>query len=85
MSGSEGGFAESESPVVLASRSPEMETSAVSFDGGIGGVSWDDGAAAPALESLLRLLATMIARFGRGSSDKFTMVSIESSSNNSQY
>ena len=68
-SGSDGGFAESESPVVLASRSPEMETSAVSFDGGIGGVSWDDGAAAPALESLLRLFSTVFAQVGRGSSD----------------
>ena len=89
-SGSEGGFAESESPVVLASRSSEMEIASASFGGDVVGASWDDGAAAPALESLLLLLATMIARFGRGSSDKFTMVSIylssfESSSNNSQY
>ena len=89
-SGSEGGFAESESPVVLASDPPEMEMAAASSDGEIVGASWDDGAAAPDLESLLLLLATMAARFGRGSSDKFTMVSIylssfESSSNNSQY
>ena len=68
-SGSEGGFAESESPVVLASKPPEMEMSAASSDGGIVGASWGDEAAAPALESLLLLLATMIARFGRGSSD----------------
>ena len=89
-SGSEGGFAESESPVVLASSPPEMEMSAASSDGGIVGASWDDEAVAPALESLLLLLATMIARYGRGSSDKFTLVSIYlssfvSSSNNSQY
>ena len=69
MSGSEGGFTESESPVALASSPPEMKVAAVSFDGDIGGASWDDGAAAPALESLLLLFATMIARFGRGSSD----------------
>ena len=68
-SGSEGGFAESESPVVLASSPPEMEMAAASSDGGIVGASWVDEAAAPALESLLLLLATMIARFGRGSSD----------------
>ena len=83
-SGSEGGFAESESPVVLASSPPEMKMAAASSDGGIVGASWVDEAAAPDLESLLLLLATMIARF------KFTMVSIylssfESSSNNSQY
>ena len=89
-SGSEGGFAESESPVVLASKPPEMEMSSASFDGENVGASWDDRAAAPALESLLRVLATIFAQVGRGSSDKFTLVSIylssfESSSNNSQY
>ena len=68
-SGSEGGFAESESPVVLASGPVEMEEASGSFDGGFVGASWDDGAAAPALDSLLLLLATMIARFCRGSSD----------------
>ena len=62
---------------------------AASSDGENVGASWDDEAATPALESLLLLLATMIARFGRGSSDKFTLISIylssfESSSNNSQ-
>ena len=89
-SGSEGGFVESESPVVLASKPPEMDMSAALSDGGIVGASWDDEAAAPALESLLRLLATIFAQVGRGSSDKFTLVSIylssfENSSNNSQY
>ena len=69
MSGSEGGFAESESPVVLASNPPEMIAASVSFDGEVGGASWDDGAAAPALESLLLLLATIVARFGRSSSE----------------
>ena len=69
MSGSEGGFAESESPVVLASKSSEMEIASASFDGDVVGASWDDGAAAPALESLLQLLATIIAQVGRSSSD----------------
>ena len=68
-SGSEGGFAESESPVVLASDPPEMEMAAASSDGEIVGAYWDDGAAAPDLESLRRLLATIFAQVGRGSSD----------------
>ena len=64
-SGSEGGFAESESPVVLAS-SPVMMVEAMgSFEGEFGGVSWDVEAAAPALESLRRLLATIVAQVGR--------------------
>ena len=89
-SGSEGGFAESNSPVVLASGPVEMAEASGSFDGGFVGGSSDDGAAAPALESLLRLLATILAKIGRGSSEYLTLVSIylssfESSSNNSQY
>ena len=89
-SGSEGGFAESESPVVLASSPPEMEMAAASSDGENVSASWDDGAAAPDLESLRRLLATRVAQVGRTDSEKFTLVSIylssfESSSTNSQY
>ena len=68
-SGSEGGFAESNSPVVLAS-SPVMMVAAIgSFEGEIGGASWDVEAAAPALESLLLLLATIVARVGRRTSE----------------
>ena len=75
-SGSEGGFTESNSPVVLASGPVEMEEASGSFDGGFVGASWDNGAAAPALENLLRLLATIFAQVGRSSSEKITVVSI---------
>ena len=89
-SGSEGGFAESNSPVVLASGPIEMMAAIGSFEGGIDGASWDVGAAAPDLESLRRLLATIVAQVGRRKSGYLTLVSIylssfESSSNNSQY
>ena len=86
----EGGFAESESPVVLASVAPEMVEMVGSFDGDSSGNFWDDGAAAPALDSLRQLLETILSCFGRRCSEYLTVVSIylssfESSSNNSQY
>ena len=68
-SGSEGGFAESNSPVVLASGPVEMVEASGSFDREIRGISWDDGAAAPALESLLRLLETIFAQVSRRDSE----------------
>ena len=68
-SGSEGGFAESNSPVVLASGPVEMMEAIGSFEGGIDGASWDVEAAAPALESLRRLLATIVAQVGRRTSE----------------
>ena len=89
-SGSEGGFAESESPVVLAS-SPSMMVSAMGpmIGSDAGGCSID-GAESPDLESLRRFEETMLVGICRGSSGKFTIVSnylssLESSSNNSQY
>ena len=89
-SGSEGGFAESNSPVVLASGPVEMVVAIGSFEAEIDGASWDVGAAAPDLQSLRRLLATIVAQIGRRKSGYLTSVSIylssfESSSNNSQY
>ena len=74
-SGSEGGFAESESPVVLAS-SPSMMVSAMGpmIGSDAGGCSID-GAESPDLESLRRFKETMLVGICRGSSEKFTMVS----------
>ena len=68
-SGSEGGFAESNSPVVLASGPVMMVEAICSFEGRFGGASWDVEAAAPALESLRRLLATIVAQVGRRTSE----------------
>ena len=46
-----------------------MVASMSSFDGEIGGASWDVEAAAPALESLRRLFATIVAQVGRRTSE----------------
>ena len=40
-----------------------------SSEGEIGGASWDFEAAAPALESLRRLFATIVAQVGRRTSE----------------
>ena len=40
-----------------------------SFEGKVGGASWDVEAAAPDLESLRRLLATIVAQVGRRTSE----------------
>ena len=89
-SGSEGGFAESESPVVLASELLATISSTVSTDG----ASWEIGRGAvemaAALESLLRLLETILVISPRWSSDVGDFMSNylssnEISSNNSQY
>ena len=79
-----------ESPVVLASGASEMMAMMGSFDGASDCGCWVDGAAAPALDSLRRLLETILSCFGRRCSEYLTVVSIylssfESSSNNSQY
>ena len=89
-SGSEEGFAESESPVVLASELLAMISSTASTDG----ASWEIGRGAvgmaAALESLFRLLETILVISARWPSDVGGFISIylsnnESSSNNSQY
>ena len=89
-SGSEGGFAESESPVVLASKSSTMVSATGPMMGSNAGGCSIDGAESPDLESLRRFEETMSVEVCRGSSGIFTIVSnylssFESSSNNSQY
>ena len=89
-SGSEGGFAESESPVVLASKSSTMVSATGPMIGSNAGGCSIDGAESPDLESLRRLLETMLVEDCRSSSGFLSIVSnylssFESSSNNSQY
>ena len=67
-SGSEGGFAESESPVVLASDGWTMFSTAVSTDGASWGIGRGTVGMAAALEDLRRLLETMLVISGRWSS-----------------
>ena len=79
-----------ESPVVLASEVPEMESTIASIDGASCCKFCNGGAPDPALESLRRLLETMIGFLSRRLVDGVAVLSIylssfESSSNNSQY
>ena len=75
-SGSEGGFAEMESPVVLASEVPEMEFTIASIDGASCCKFCNGGAPDPALESIRRLLETMFGFLGRRSVDGVVVLSI---------
>ena len=68
-SGSEGGFAESESPVVLASGMMATFSTVTSVDGASSKIDRGAVETADALESLRRLLETILVISARWSSD----------------